>query len=71
MHTVVKGIMESQGVTGHSLAKKVGGNRSKIYEVVKGFRRATAPLQDKIAEALNATKEDLFDKNGMARCNVE
>lgn len=67
MQTVVKSIMESQGVTGHSLAKVLGGNRSKVYEVIGGYARATAPLQDKIAEALSATKEDLFDEFGMAR----
>jgi len=67
MNTAIKGIMEKQGITAHTLAKKLGGNRSKLYEVVGGFSRATAPLQERIAEALNATKEDLFDEFGMAR----
>ena len=67
MNTAIKGIMEKQGITAHTLAKKLGGNRSKLYEVVGGFSRATAPLQERIAEALNATKEDLFDQYGMAR----
>lgn len=67
MQTVVKNIMERQGFTGHSLAKILGGNRSKVYEVLGGYARATAPLQERIAEALNATKEDLFDEFGMAR----
>ena len=56
MNTAIKSIMEKQGITAHTLAKKLGGNRSKLYEVVGGFSRATAPLQERIAEALNATK---------------
>ena len=67
MNTAIKSIMEKQGITAHALAKKLGGNRSKLYEVAGGFSRATAPLQERIAEALNATKEDLFDPYGMAR----
>lgn len=67
MDTKLKELMCKQGITTHTLAKKLGGNRTKIYEITKGFSRATAPLQDKIAEAINATKEDLFDENGMAR----
>ena len=67
MNTAIKSIMEKQGITAHTLAKKLGGNRTKIYEITKGFSRATAPLQERIAEALNATKEDLFDEFGMAR----
>ena len=67
MNTAIKSIMEKQGITAHTLAKKLGGNRSKLYEVVGGFSRATVPLQERIAEALNAKKEDLFDEHGMAR----
>ena len=67
MDTALKELMNKQGITAHTLAKKLGGNRTKIYEITKGFSRATAPLQERIAEALNATKEDLFDEFGMAR----
>ena len=67
MDTALKEHMIKQGITAHTLAKNLGGNRTKIYEITKGFSRATVPLQDKIAKALNATKEDLFDENGMAR----
>ena len=67
MDTALKEHMMKQGITAHTLAKNLGGNRTKIYEITKGFSRATAPLQERIAEALNATKEDLFDEFGMAR----
>lgn len=67
MNTAIKNIMDKQGITAHSLAKILGGNRSKLYEVVGGFSRATAPLQERISEALNATTEELFDHHGMAR----
>ena len=67
MSTALKEHMVKQGITAHTLAKKLGGNRTKIYEITKGFSRATVPLQERIAEALNAKKEELFDQNGMAR----
>lgn len=67
MDTALKEHMVKQGITAHTLAKKLGGNRTKIYEITKGFSRATVPLQERIAEALNAKKEDLFDEYGMAR----
>lgn len=59
--------LEELGITRHKLAKDVGMNRPKIYEVAAGFQRATMSYQQRIANVLEKTPEDLFDENGMAR----
>lgn len=59
--------LEELGITRHKLAKDVGMNRPKIYEVAAGFQRATMSYQQRIANVLEKTPEELFDQNGMAR----
>lgn len=54
-------------MTRHKLAKEVGMNRPKVYEVAAGFQRATPSYQHRIASVLSMTTEDLFDQYGMAR----
>lgn len=67
METLIMRKLEALGMTRHKLAKEIGMNRAKIYEVAIGFRRATLSYQEPIAKVLGVTPESLFDENGMAR----
>ena len=59
--------LKDLGMSRHKLAKEVGMNRPKVYEVAAGFQRATPSYQQRIASVLNITTEELFDQFGMAR----
>ena len=65
--TVIKTSLEAKKRTPNWLAQRVGGNRTRVYEVAKGFSRASSPLRKRIAEVLGTSVEELFDENGMAR----
>ncbi|MDI9389374.1 MAG: hypothetical protein QM441_09115 [Synergistota bacterium] len=65
--TMVKKALGEKGMSVHRLHQLVKGNRSMLYEAVNGRRRATGPLRERIAAALEADEAALFDANGMAR----
>ena len=67
MKTIIQSELEKQGRTTYSLHKKVKGNRTNLYEAVKGYARATVPMREKIAAFLGMQVDELFDENGMAR----
>jgi len=67
MKTIIQSELEKQGRTTYSLHKKVKGNRTNLYEAVKGYARATVPMREKIADFLGLPVDDLFDENGVAR----
>ena len=67
METIIMEKLKDLGMSRHKLAKEVGMNRPKVYEVAAGFQRATMSYQQRIANVLEKTPEDLFDENGMAR----
>ncbi|NLG05981.1 MAG: helix-turn-helix transcriptional regulator [Clostridia bacterium] len=59
--------LEKKGKTIYYLHQKIGGNRTMVYNVVKGFSRATGPQREKIAAFLEVPEDELFDENGMAK----
>lgn len=59
--------LEKRGKTVYYLHQKIGGNRTLVYNVVRGFGRATGPQRGKIAVFLEVPEEEIFDENGMAR----
>jgi len=65
--TAIKRVLKEKGVSIHELHKRVRGNRTNVYEIAKGFSRATAPRQERIARALGVRIREIFDENGMAR----
>lgn len=65
--TCIQQRLEELGITRHKLAKEVGMNRPKVYEIAAGFQRATPSYQQRIANVLNMTTEELFGQSGMAR----
>ena len=67
MKTVIQYELEKQGKTAYFLHKMVKGNRTNLYEAVKGYARATGPMREKIAAFLGLPVDELFDENGMAR----
>ena len=67
LQTRIQQRLEELRMTRHKLAKEVGMNRPKVYEVAAGFQRATPSYQQRIASVLGLTTEELFDKFGMAR----
>ena len=66
MQTVLKKALDERGISTNALHKKVGGNRTAIYLVVKRHGRASKPLQGRIAEALELPVSELFDGFGWA-----
>jgi len=67
LQTRIQQKLEELRMTRHKLAKEVGMNRPKVYEVAAGFQRATPSYQQRIASVLSMTTEDLFNEYGMAR----
>ena len=67
MKTKIQQELEKQGKTIYYLHKKVKGNRTNLYEAVKGYARATVPMREKIAAFLGMQVGDLFDENGVAK----
>ena len=67
MITEISKILKEQEKTIYFLAFKVGGNRTKVYEIVKGFSRASQPMQKKMSKVLGVPREIIFDPNGRAR----
>ena len=67
MKTVIQSELEKQGKTAYFLHKMVKGNRTNLYEAVKGYARATGPMREKIAAFLGLPVDALFDENGVAR----
>lgn len=67
MKTVIQSELERRERSVHYLHRKIGGNRTNLYEVVKGYARATGPMREKIADFLGLPVDDLFDENGVAR----
>jgi plasmid maintenance system antidote protein VapI len=67
MHTKISKMLKEKQKTIYFLASRVGGNRGKVYEIVKGFSRASLPMQEKMSKVLGVTREVIFDPNGMAR----
>ena len=59
--------LERRGKTVYYLHQKIGGNRTLVYNVVKGFGRATGPQRERIALFLEVPVESIFDENGMAK----
>lgn len=59
--------LEKRGKTVYYLHQKIGGNRTLVYNVVKGFGRATGPQREKIAAFLEVPEGEIFDESGMAR----
>ena len=69
MKTVIQRELERQERSVHFLHKKIGGNRTNLYGVARGFSRGTVPVREKIAAFLGLSIEELFDESGMARKN--
>ena len=67
MKTIIQSELEKQGRTIYYLHKKVKGNRTNLYEAVKGYARATGPMREKIAAFLGLPVDALFDENGVAK----
>ena len=67
MSTKILKMLKERQQTIYFLALRVGGNRPKIYEIAKGFSRASLPMQEKMSKVLGVTREVIFDPNGMAR----
>jgi len=67
MKTKIQQELEKQGKTIYFLHRKIGGNRTNVYETVKGYARATIPMREKIAEVLDVPVEELFNDDGTAR----
>jgi len=67
MKTVIQSELEKQGKTIYYLHKEVKGNRTNLYEAVKGYARATGPMRGKIAAFLGLPVNALFDESGVAR----
>ncbi len=67
MKTVIQSELEKRERSVHYLHRKIGGNRTNLYEVVKGCARATGPMRGKIAAFLGMQVDELFDGLGMAK----
>lgn len=65
--TAIRKILKGKGETVGDLHRKIGGNRSYLFEICSGSRRATAPMREKISGALGLPESELFDERGMAR----
>ena len=65
--TLISMLMDKRGLVVNRIAKEIGGNRVAIYEVVKGYRRASKPLMGKISKVLGVSEEEIFDERGMAK----
>ena len=65
--TAVRKILKNKNETVGDLHRKIGGNRGYLFEICSGTRRATAPMREKIAGALDLPEAELFDERGMAR----
>ena len=58
LNIVVKKLRESRGITQIQLAERAGVGSGTIGEIESGKRRCTIKTLDKIAKALNLTKEE-------------
>jgi hypothetical protein len=66
MRTRIQEELERQERSVHYLHRKIGGNRTLLYNICRGFGRATTPQRERIASALGLPIEALFDPDGMA-----
>lgn len=66
MRTRIQDELDRQERSVHYLHRKIGGNRTLLYNICRGFGRATTPQRERIASALGVPVNDLFDGNGMA-----
>lgn len=60
-------LLEEKGSNTNRLAKTLGGNRTNVFDAVRGVRKASIPLANRIATVLGVTPGEIFDENGMAR----
>ena len=65
--TVIEKILSRKGLSVHGLHKRIGGNRTLVYQNVAGRSAATKPQRQRIADALKVAEDELFDGSGMAR----
>ena len=65
--TVIRQILKNKGESVSDIYRKINGNRGYLFEICSGTRRATAPMREKIAGALELPEDELFDEHGMAR----
>ncbi len=63
----MKILRDRENITGTRLARKVGVTPSMIYMVENGQKNPSIMLAYRIAQALNASIEDVFFSS---RCNV-
>jgi transcriptional regulator with XRE-family HTH domain len=68
VRTVIERLLAEKGLSVHAFHRRVGGNRTHVYQAVRGFSRATVPQREKIAEVLGTSVDVLFDERGIARC---
>lgn len=66
MKTAIMVELERRDRSVHYLHRKIGGNRTLLYNICRGFGRATGPQREKIALFLEMPVETLFDADGMA-----
>ncbi len=67
MKTVILTELERRDRSVHYLHKKIGGNRTLLYSICKGYGRATRPQREKIANFFRMPVEELFSDDGTAR----
>ena len=65
--TAIRKILKNKGESVSDIYRKIGGNRGYLFEICSGTRRATAPMREKIAGALDLPEAELFDERGIAR----
>lgn len=69
MKTVIQAELEKRDRSVHYMHKKLGGNRTRLYDAARGYSRATAPLRQRIADFLGVSVKEIFDESGFARKN--
>ena len=67
MKTVIQSELEKRDRSIYYLSKKLKRNKTLIYNICRGFGRATGPIREKIAAFLGLPVDELFDENGVAR----
>ena len=70
MTTLIQAELEKRDRSVHYMHKKLGGNRTRVYDAARGYGRATLPLRQKIADFRGVPMDAVFSEDGFAQKTV-